>query len=88
MRRVKVPEEKIAALQVAILDASLFSEREIVVLELADRMAASGHAVSDELYERLSGFFDEGEIIELVSVIGLFNYFNRVNDTLRVDITK
>jgi alkylhydroperoxidase family enzyme len=88
LRRVKVPEGKIAALLVAILDPAMFSERELVALELADRMAASGHAVSDELWERLRGFFDEGEVVELVSVIGLFNYFNRVNDALRMEITK
>ena len=88
LRRVKVPEEKIAALLVSILDREMFTERELVALELADRMAESGHAVSDELWARLLEHFDEGETIELVSVIGLFNYFNRVNDTLRMEITR
>lgn len=83
-----MPEEKIAAIQVALLDASVFTERELVVLELADRMTESGHAVSDELWERLLEHFERDEIIELVSVCGLFNYFNRVNDTLRMEITK
>ena len=83
-----MPEEKIAALLVAFLDEDMFSERELVALELADRMAASGHAVSDELWERLRSHFDEGEAVELVSVIGLFNYLNRVNDALKMEITK
>lgn len=83
-----MPEEKIAALLVAILDPAMFSEKEFVALELADRMAASGHAVDDKFWERLRGLFDEGEVVELVSVIGLFNYFNRVNDTLRMEITR
>ncbi len=88
MRRAKVPEEKIAALQVALLDESKFTEQELVALELADRMTESGHAVDEALWNRLTGFFDDGEIIELASVIGLFNYVNRVNDALRVEITR
>ena len=85
---MKVPEEKIAALLTAFLDSEMFSEKELVALELADRMAESGHAVNDDLWDRLKRHFDEGELVELVSVIGLFNYFNRVNDTLRMEITK
>ena len=88
MRRVKIPEEKIAALLVAFPPKGMFEERELVALELADRMAESGHAVSDDLWERLRAHFDEGEVVELVAVIGLFNYFNRVNDALHTEITK
>lgn len=73
---------------VAFLDREMFSEKELVALELADRMAESGHAVDDGLWNRLKKHFDEGELVEIVSVIGLFNYFNRVNDTLKMEITK
>ncbi len=83
-----MPEEKIAGLQNAILDTDLFSEKELVALEFADRMTESGHAVSDELWGRLKGFFDDGQIVEMVCAIGLFNYFNRVTDALRMDITR
>lgn len=88
LRRARVPEEKIAALQVSIVDASLFTEKELVALELADRMSESGHAVSDELWEWLLQHFERDEIIELVTVCGLFNYFNRVNDALQMEITR
>lgn len=88
LRRVRVPEEKIAGLQVAIVDPSLFTEKELVALELADRITESGHAVSDELWERLLQHFERDELIELVSVCGLFNYFNRVNDALQMEITR
>lgn len=81
-------DEKIEALQRAILDPEIFSERELVALELADRMTESGHAVSDDLWSRLLAHFEQDETLELVAVIGMFNYFNRVNDTLHVDITK
>jgi alkylhydroperoxidase family enzyme len=89
LRRLKVPEEKIAAVQEVTLDRSLFSDQELVALELADRMAEpAAYAVSDELWERLSRFFDRGEIIELVCAAGLFDYFNRVNNVLRTEITR
>ena len=48
----------------------------------------NGHQVSDSLYEELSEYWNEGEILEITMVVGLFAYFNRVNDALRVDITK
>ena len=88
MRRFNVPEEKIEALHGAEVDPSLFTARELVALELADRMTESGHAVSDELWERLQEHYDHGQIVELACAIGLFNYFNRVNDALRMEITK
>ena len=83
-----MPEEKIAAAQAPTLDSGIFSDAELAALELADRMAESGHTVSDELWDRLSAHFEHGEIIELVWSIGLFNYFNRVNDALRMEITR
>jgi len=34
-----------------------------------------------ELFEKLKGKFSEEEIVEIVSIIGLFNYINRFNNT-------
>lgn len=85
---MQVPDEKIAALQTMLLDEGAFSPDEWVALELAERMVASGHAVDDGLWQRLTGHFDDGQIIELVSIAGLFNYFNRLNDALRMEITR
>jgi len=60
----------------------------IAALRYAEVVNDNGHLVSDELYEALSTHWDEAQIIEITLVIGLFAYFNRVNDALRVDITK
>ncbi len=75
-------------MQYAFPDPNLFSEKELVALELADRMTEGGHAVSDELWDRLKSHYDDGQIVELACSIGLFNYFNRINDALRMEITK
>jgi alkylhydroperoxidase family enzyme len=46
------------------------------------------HELSDDLFTRLREHYDEGEIVELSAMAGLFNYFNRVNDALRMEPTK
>ena len=51
-------------------------------------MTRDAHKVSDELWAELRSHYDEGEVIELAAAIGLFNYFNRFNDALRVEPTK
>jgi alkylhydroperoxidase family enzyme len=57
-------------------------------LRLAERMTISGHAVDDALYDALRAHWDDGAIVELALVAGLFAYFNRFNDALRVPVTR
>ena len=59
-----------------------------VALRYADAVTADGGAVSDELYAALAAGWDEGQIVEITQVIGLFNYFNRFNNALQVEITR
>jgi len=59
-----------------------------VALEYADVVHGSGHDVGDELYGRLRGSWDEGQIVEITMVIGMTEYFNRFNNSLRVEPTK
>jgi alkylhydroperoxidase family enzyme len=58
-----------------------------VALEYADVVHVSGHLVTDELYARLRTAWDEGQIVEITLVIGMTEYFNRFNDSLRVEPT-
>lgn len=57
-------------------------------MRLAEHMTRDAHQVSDELWSELRRHYDEGEIVELAAAIGLFNYFNRFNDALRMEPTK
>lgn len=68
--------------------STLFSEREKAAIHLAEVMTKDAHAYSDEEFTALRQHFDEGEVIELVCAIGLFNYFNRANDLLKMEPTK
>ena len=59
-----------------------------VALEYADVIHRSGHDVTDELYGRLRSAWDDAQIVEITLVIGMTEYFNRFNDSLRVEPTK
>jgi len=59
-----------------------------VALEFADVVHGSGRDVADELYGRLRGSWDEGQIVEITLVIGMTEYFNRFNNSLGVEPTK
>ena len=68
--------------------AQLFTPAERAALSLAERMTTDAHGVDEEVWATLREHYDEGQIIELAAVIGLFNYFNRFNDALRVQVTQ
>lgn len=65
-----------------------FTAAEKAALRLAETVTRDAHTVTDEQYAELRGFYSEGEIVELLSAIGLFNYFNRFNNALRMEPTK
>ena len=65
-----------------------FTEKEKTALRLAERVTNDAHTIDDRLWSELRQHFDEGEIIELLAAIGLFNYFNRFNDALQMEPTK
>ena len=65
-----------------------FSPAEKAALRLAETVTRDARAVSDEQSEELRGFYSEGEIVELLCAIGLFNYFNRFNNALQMEPTQ
>jgi uncharacterized peroxidase-related enzyme len=65
-----------------------FTPAEKAALRLAETVTRNAHSVSDEQFAELRGYYSEGEIVELLCAVGLFNYFNRFNDALRMEPTK
>ena len=65
-----------------------FSAAEKAALRLAEKMTSDPHGFDDQQWTELRRHFDEGEIIELTASMGLFNYFNRLNDVLKMESTK
>ena len=65
-----------------------FTPQEQVALQLAEVMTLDAHRYSEREFAELRSFFSEGEIVELMAAIGLFNYFNRFNDLLEMEPTQ
>ncbi|UCG84973.1 MAG: hypothetical protein JSW71_13605 [Gemmatimonadota bacterium] len=57
-------------------------------LHYAELVNESGHSVSDDDYRAMAQHWNDGDIIEITLVVGLFSYFNRFNDALRVEVTR
>ncbi len=65
-----------------------FTPAEKAALRLAETVTRDAHAVSDEQFAELRSYYSEGEMVELLCAIGLFNYFNRFNNALRMEPTR
>ncbi len=65
-----------------------FDEREKAALRFGLQMTRDANRVSDEVFAELRRRFDEGEIVEIACVVGLFAYFNRFNEALRMEPTR
>ena len=65
-----------------------FTPAEKAALCLAETVTRNANSVSEEQFAELRGFYSEGEIVELLCAIGLFNYFNRFNNALKMESTK
>jgi alkylhydroperoxidase family enzyme len=59
-----------------------------VAIRYAEQVTESGRSVSDAVYRRLAEYWDEGQLVEITLVVGLFAYFNRFNDALPVEVTR
>ena len=65
-----------------------FTDAEKAAIELAERTTLDSNRVDDAFWNELRQYYDEGEIIELLAAIGLFNYFNRFNNALHMEPTR
>jgi uncharacterized peroxidase-related enzyme len=68
-------------------DRNDFTDAEKAALKLAEQMTRNERPLSNEELEDLRAHFSEGEIVELMAAIGLFNYFNRFNNLLDMEPT-
>jgi len=59
-----------------------FTPAEKAALRLAEQMTTDSKGIDDAHWNDLRAHFGDGEIIELLAAIGLFNYFNRFNNAL------
>ena len=50
-------------------------------------MTRDARSIPESVFAELRRHFDEGEVVEIACVVGLFAYFNRFNDALRTEPT-
>ena len=65
-------------------ESDIFDEKEKAVLEYTEVVTYSGQQVTDELIERLKGFFDDDGIVELTGLIVFQNLSSKFNSALDV----
>ena len=78
--------EKLSAVA-AWYDSELFDDAEraaLALTEAATRLADRPGAVTDEIWNEAARHYDERQLGALVLMVGVSNFFNRINTTLRV----
>ncbi len=63
----------------------LFSARERLALELAERMTHTGKRVTDRFFKRLKRHFTDEELVELAAIVALENFRSKFNPVFGVE---
>jgi alkylhydroperoxidase family enzyme len=66
-------------------DYGALSRREVLAVELAERIAGDPHSVTDDFWRELKTEFSDEALVELVFACGIFNWGNKFNITMRLD---
>jgi len=78
--------EKLLAVP-AWYESELFDDAEraaLALTEAATRLADRPGAVTDDIWAEAAKHFNEQQLEALVLMVGVSNFFNRINTTLRV----
>jgi len=63
----------------------LFSMRERLALELAERMTYTTKRVTDKFFQRLKNHFTDEELVEFAAVIALENFRSKFNPVFGIE---
>ncbi len=77
--------EKLEAVLGNYRKSPLFSQRERVALELAERMTYTNERVSDSFFKVLKQHFTDEELVELAAVIALENFRSKFNPVFGIE---
>jgi len=84
--RTGATKEQIAGLR--DFERGPYSDREKAALRFGLQMTRDSNRVPDSVFAAMRAHFDEGEIVEIAAVVGLFAYFNRFNNAFALEPTK
>lgn len=80
-----ISEDKVAAIN-DYAESALYSPAERVALEFARAAGAVPNAVDASLFAHLAEHWSEGQIVEILGVVGLYGFLNRWNDTMATEL--
>jgi alkylhydroperoxidase family enzyme len=83
-KQLGVSEELLDALYHIDAHKHLFTPRELAALRYAEIMTTGARDVDEKLWDTLQEHFDDEQLVEISSVIALFNFFNRFADALQL----
>ena len=66
--------------------SDLFSDAEKAALRVAYSGALAPSEATQEQFDELYKYFDEGQVVEIVASIALFGFLNRWNDTMATEL--
>ncbi len=81
----KASEEKISNVW-DFAQSDLFSNAEKAALSVAYSGALAPSQATQEQFDELYKYFDEGQVVEIVATISLFGFLNRWNDTMATEL--
>jgi alkylhydroperoxidase family enzyme len=77
--------EKVEAVLGDWRKSPLFSRRDRLALELAERMTYTGKRVTEKFFQRLKKHFTDEELVELAAVIALENFRSKFNPVFGIE---
>jgi alkylhydroperoxidase family enzyme len=86
-RRLGSDDETIAALR-DYANSERFDEAEKAALAVAEALTKDPTGLAEPLWDDLRRHYTDEQIIEIICSIGLFNYFNRLNNALEIEVTR
>lgn len=81
----KASEEKISKVW-EFEESEVFSDAERAALRLAYAGALVPGEATQEHFDELYKYFDEGQVVEIVASVALFGFLNRWNDTMATEL--
>jgi len=81
----KASEEKISKVW-EFEESEVFSDAERAALRLAYAGALAPGEATQEHFDELYKYFDEGQVVEIVASVALFGFLNRWNDTMATEL--
>ncbi len=79
------PPEEIAAVRKG--DYSKLPEKDAAAVRWGEWVTLDSNHVPEDVFAAVKKHYTEGEIVEITAAAGLFNYFNRFNNALHMEIT-